>query len=508
MPRTRLLTFVCLCLVMGAGCQSSLKSVARATTGRLDPPNIAGRAPTPEAPPAGPTPLVEPTREEAFASVLGDLQEIGRTHPEAQRQLVAQLDKSDPAHWDGLVQRMKSGLEYRQELAGESATSSVMQTSSQSPAAAGQHSTTNYASHTSAPLPQQPSTWPATPQLPGAAPSNAAGVIQPASQIINNPYMPAATQPAAGQGAESRRFDPELTQTAASGAMYQQGTAEHRSAPYPVTTPSTAAAQPVSFAASASQPPASDAAAEPNTPAEPTTPASWDESLQASIDQLKAELHDRPQSIDEAYQHVRLRLLQLAAGNPDDAASAAPGLTATEQQYWSHQMLTISTLLDNESQPEVRRRAAAGGLHLQHAVTALEQLGSLTVGHLRFCKEVYGFGAYEPLKQARFKPGEEVKVYAEVANFKTVTTAEGEHTSLATSYRVLDQHGSRVDGGEVPVVNDYCASRRRDFHIQYGITLPRAIYPGEYVLELTLTDQLGDKIGHGTIDFTIGADGQ
>ncbi len=120
-----------------------------------------------------------------------------------------------------------------------------------------------------------------------------------------------------------------------------------------------------------------------------------------------------------------------------------------------------------------------------------------------FCEEVYGFGAYKPLTSAHFKPGQEVKVYAEVENFKTISTAQGEHTSLATSYQVLDQHGGRVDGGEVPVVNDYCARRRRDFHIQYGVTLPKGIYPGTYVLELTLTDQLGDKIGHGSIQFEI-----
>ncbi|TWT31293.1 hypothetical protein KOR34_46690 [Posidoniimonas corsicana] len=472
MLRICLTILICLAGPLSLGCRTSLKSFAKGTTGQLEAPSVAGRAPAP--PPADAAPLVEPTREQAFAAVLDDLQAIGKDNPAAQQQLLTQLAESDPAHWEGLVTRARSTMLYQRQLAGEPAKGDVMQASGQQTARVdvASNPTTRGAGRnapdaSAPPLPSRPETWP------------------------TQTYETQQPEPA-GQGVDVRRFDPALTQTAAFDTIFS------RSVNPAQTVPFAAPARSVPYAPTHQQ----QAGAAPPAPVQPTT-QNWNDSLQAAIKQLSEELDHRPQSVNEAYDHVRLRMLQLAAGNLDGAAASVPGLTATEQQYWSHQLLTVSTMLDNETQPEVRRRAAAGGLHLQNAVTALEQLGSLTVGHLRFCEEVYGFGAYQPLKHARFRPGDEVKIYAEVANFKTVTTPQGEHTSLATSYQVLDQHGSRVDGGDVPVVNDYCASRRRDFHIQYGITLPKGIYPGRYVLELTLTDQLGDKIGHGTIDFEI-----
>jgi hypothetical protein len=52
-------------------------------------------------------------------------------------------------------------------------------------------------------------------------------------------------------------------------------------------------------------------------------------------------------------------------------------------------------------------------------------------------------------------------------------------------------------------VEDTCRSRRRDFHIQYGLTLPARIEPGHYRLQLTVRDRQGDKIGTSSTEFEI-----
>ena len=51
-----------------------------------------------------------------------------------------------------------------------------------------------------------------------------------------------------------------------------------------------------------------------------------------------------------------------------------------------------------------------------------------------------------------------------------------------------------------------CRGRRRDFHLQYGVTLPTRISPGEYRLELTITDQPSGKIGRASLPFEINAE--
>jgi hypothetical protein len=60
-----------------------------------------------------------------------------------------------------------------------------------------------------------------------------------------------------------------------------------------------------------------------------------------------------------------------------------------------------------------------------------------------------------------------------------------------------------VGGGEIPDVNDCCRSRRRDFHIQYGITLPENLAPGPYRLQLVIKDRQSDKRGQATVAFEI-----
>lgn len=52
-------------------------------------------------------------------------------------------------------------------------------------------------------------------------------------------------------------------------------------------------------------------------------------------------------------------------------------------------------------------------------------------------------------------------------------------------------------------VQDLCQNQRRDFHMQYGVVLPTRIYPGQYQLRLTITDQLSHKIGQASVPFEI-----
>jgi hypothetical protein len=55
----------------------------------------------------------------------------------------------------------------------------------------------------------------------------------------------------------------------------------------------------------------------------------------------------------------------------------------------------------------------------------------------------------------------------------------------------------------MPKVDVCCRSRRRDFHIKYGIVLPTTLAPGRYHFNLIVKDRQGDKIGHATVAFEI-----
>ncbi len=210
-----------------------------------------------------------------------------------------------------------------------------------------------------------------------------------------------------------------------------------------------------------------------------------------------------PTTTAEVHQHVTLRVLRLLSGDTEHALEPIPGISPTEQDYWSRQLFALAAYLDHHSQPDDNRRAAASVIHLDEAVSHLRELGSLSVRNLSFCKNVFGYGAIEPYELDAFSPGQQVSLYVEVENYHSKSTEKGFCTLLGSTYELLNEKGERVGGGECPDVNDCCRSRRRDFHIQYGIAIPKALTPGRYQLQLVIKDRQSDKRGQATVAFEI-----
>ena len=428
-------------------------------------------------------PLPTPTRDEATAAVLGDIQQLGLENPAAQQELLRQLQATDPSHWALIVKRFKSTLALHKQLKqGQEGQIEMVQAAESEPR------------HVSHSLPVSEPAGPASDGPVSEGPVREGPLREDPASVGED---------AAGQDSTHTSHLPRPWQTnnpQADSATPTQAAAHA----YPVTTAG-GLARPVDTApggiklASATEP----IAPHDHTEIREAAPRDWRVSLQDAIASLEAQCHSQPLSTSEAYRHARLRLLALAADDLNGAVAPVPGLSPTEQDYWSKQLFAIATMLDQQSQPEAHRRASAAGMHLAKAYDQLQQLGSLAVRNLTFCDSVTAYGSYVPRKSRRFLPGEQVTLYVEVENFRSVETEKGLHTVIGSSYRVVDEHGKQVDGQEYPVVDDYCLSRRRDFHIQYDVTLPERIYEGEYRLELTLTDQLGNKIGRASIDFEI-----
>lgn len=229
----------------------------------------------------------------------------------------------------------------------------------------------------------------------------------------------------------------------------------------------------------------------------------WQTHVKLAIDDLTARAADGPRSTAEVHQLVSSRLLNLLAGDTEAALKPIPNVSTEEQDYWSGQIFALATLLDHHRQPDDKRRAAAGVVHLDEAVGHLRELGTLSLRNLAFCKNVYGYGAYEPINDPTFSPGQQVTLYLEIENYHSESTAEGYKTLLGASYEVENDAGERVASGEFPNVADTCQSRRRDFHIQYGLVLPKAMEAGQYQLKLAMRDRQSDKLGSASIAFDV-----
>jgi hypothetical protein len=74
---------------------------------------------------------------------------------------------------------------------------------------------------------------------------------------------------------------------------------------------------------------------------------------------------------------------------------------------------------------------------------------------------------------------------------------------MRSSYHIFDSQGRRVTDQELPLTEEHCQNRRRDYFIRYFLSIPARAYDGKYSLQLTIEDTLGRKIGQSSIDFTV-----
>ena len=394
-------------------------------------------------------------------AVLRELSTIGAVDPAAAQQLVKQLQGVKPSLRALAAEQFRASWEYHRELTG---------------ATSAKHSAPH---NHDTPIPDQDANH---------------NAFDPTSSLPDQPYPntglpPTHSAPPVSQaGYRPEDFDGRALTNHLQQMLNQEASSQHREQEQ---------VQPASYQV------AQPAHSRPQTITNENVMLAWRDSVDRSITHLSSEVSAEPRSTHEAYEHVRLRMLQLVAGNRDAAVTQIPGLTPTEQNYWSNQLFALSTLLDHTAQPDDEVRAQLASAQLADATSSLQELSALAVKNLAFCTNVYGYGDYEPFAKATFKPGATVKLYAEIENFRSESREEGYRTSLATSYEVVDQSGKRVEGGEFGTVDDNCLRKRRDFYIEYTFELPSRMYANSYELRLMVRDRLSGKIGKATVEFEI-----
>jgi hypothetical protein len=394
----------------------------------------------------GPAQLITPvdtSQAPLDDTVLRELQIVSSADPIAAQQLMNQLQEVKPALRPLVAQQFRASWQYHRELTGQTGTQAALPVASATPPPV-----------TSNPLPPAENT-------PAEVATPAAPATQPASET------PPAEAPAADTAPQS-------------------ASAESKGNIHPASHVETATATDESAVAES-----------------PDSLLAWRDSVDLAIKQLAEASPPDPRSTHEAYQFARLRLLQLVAGDGEGPLEPIPGLTPTEQTYWSNQLFALKTMLDHAAQTDDQNRAALARSQLQEADLKLGELSALSVLNLSFCKEVLAYGNYEPIGNTRFRPGEGVRLYAELENYRSETTDKGYHTSLATSYEVLDKNGNRVAHGEFAIIDDYCLRRRRDFYMEFALDLPARVYASEYQLQILVRDKLSGKLGKASIPFTI-----
>jgi hypothetical protein len=438
---------------------------------------------------------------QALHEVVTELQAVGAVDPAAQAKLLQDLERTNPSLWPEVLQAFRA-----RRTAPPLGANSPFKSEALSPTDAGAMPLT---ARLATPA-QPPGPWSAL-EIPP---------ITKNDQVVLKDWpRPSPTSPtdaplfaAAGLMATNGSVTQSTTADSASQAPAVSLPEGASTEPGRLVLETAHAHSPTTAAQPQAIPPAVDSAvrqvsfttpASPAAPSVTVAPLAQGAALASAISALEATTQEPVKNAADAPRHAQLRLLYLAAGRREDALRPIAGLSATEQDYWDKQLRAMATWMDVERIPDGPRRAAEASQRLAEASTRLSQLSSLGVRNMAFCTDVSSYGVYTRFKENNFAPGQQVLLYAEVENFKSVETHRGYHTMLKTSYQILDSSGSPVVTDEPQAMEEYCQNPRRDYFVRYRLHLPKGITSGRYRLQLTIHDTLGEKSGVSNIEFTV-----
>jgi hypothetical protein len=244
----------------------------------------------------------------------------------------------------------------------------------------------------------------------------------------------------------------------------------------------------------------------------PTGGIRSDHGLQTLIAEAEAEIGRRetattPEEKQRLIeQHVHLRMLYLMAGQQDRALVAIPGVEPSDQEFWQQTFWAFNNYFDVQNIPDEADRASQTIAQLSSAVQRLREKAQLELRNVTFTHKISSFGNFEKFQRDEFTPGQPVLVYAEVDNFSSEPSADGQYrTILKATIEVYKTgpNGDLVEKFSFDPEEDLCRRRRQDYFHSYEFTIPQRIGLGPHVLKLIVEDQLSRKIATYSLNFTV-----
>lgn len=244
--------------------------------------------------------------------------------------------------------------------------------------------------------------------------------------------------------------------------------------------------------------------------AQPLPTAAWRTELDRTIAFLEQEVATlKPGGTSDGQadylrKHVALRQLYLLTDRQERALTAIPGIEPADQEFWQQVFWGMANYLDVQHIPRPQDRATQTIAQMNTAVRRLQEQADLQIRNVAFCRQIQYYGNYDRFPRDEFRPGQEVLVYAEVDNFKSEPTADGQYrTLLRSSIELLSPNGEVRKQIDFPATEDLCRNYRRDYFHNYQFTIPDRLPLGPHTLKVTIFDELSGKMASYTQNFLV-----
>jgi hypothetical protein len=163
-------------------------------------------------------------------------------------------------------------------------------------------------------------------------------------------------------------------------------------------------------------------------------------------------------------------------------------------------VLTALAATTSPTPPPPPDRAAL----VQAAVAALEERAPLAISALELCRKVKGFGDFEPIDSTSCRPGRSVIVYCEMTGLRYAAEGDMYRSRLSSRIEVVASGGGEpVWKHDLGTAGELGRRRRRDFYVNYRVTLPEGLSPGSYELRLIQDDLVANRSASRSVPLVL-----
>jgi len=201
-----------------------------------------------------------------------------------------------------------------------------------------------------------------------------------------------------------------------------------------------------------------------------------------------------------------LRMLYLIAGRSAESMRVIESLPEKEQEFWQSMMLAMESYRRSDDSVDRAEQLTETLEYVRTASRQLQPLSTMRIRRLNFCNRIDGFGSFSVFPTSDFNAGQPLLLYAEIENYRSELTSDGQHRSEFAAKIEFFREGetepipSRTI--QLPEIEDLCSAERTDYFQSYELTVP-SLSPGRYTLRLHVEDQLSLQTATTELPFDI-----
>ncbi len=212
----------------------------------------------------------------------------------------------------------------------------------------------------------------------------------------------------------------------------------------------------------------------------------WRIQARLAADLLRAKIADTPNGRSFSNE-ANLRLLELALGNRQEAVRPFSQVEKPINDFWGHQMLGFSTLLDETGLPDKKSRYATAAYRFDEGLFELRRLCPMKLKNVQFVKDWVTFGVFLP-RTEDCRSGEIVGLYLELENPTIKHSTLGYSVKPSIHYEIRDSASTLIFKSKDIPLEETTPSQKRDYCIHLTVDLPKGMAHGQYLLRVSVTD--------------------